>query len=240
MKSPIIFLNAFPMNETMWNDQVEGLSGKFQTITFDWRNLTSMESMADDINNQLNTLSIDRATICGLSMGGYAALAFYRKYSERVHSLILSDTRATEDTDDVRKRRFEMMDIARQKGSTAIADIMMPGLLSEMTFQSNPKIVKRVRAIIESAHPELIVSALRAMADRKDSTDLLPHISCPTLVIVGAEDKMTTPMEAEQIYAAIPGAKLEIIPNAGHLSNIEQPGLFNKAVSRYQFPVASF
>lgn len=106
---PVVFLHAFPLNQTMWDKQVAEFASSHRVITLDWRGFgesglnstpSSLSVFADDLAELLNVLGIEKATICGLSMGGYAAFAFYRKFAERVNALILCDTRATADTEE--------------------------------------------------------------------------------------------------------------------------------------------
>src|SRR5262249_22491663 len=151
------------------------------------------------------------AVICGLSMGGYAAFAFYRKYASRVAALVLADTRASADTDEGKRARYETAELARRSGPTALVDTIIPKLLGETTLRRNPQIAERVRAMIESSSAEGIAQASLAMAARADSMDLLERIDCPALVIVGAEDKLTPPSEAEKIVQKLRNARLEII-----------------------------
>jgi 3-oxoadipate enol-lactonase len=243
---PIVFLHAFPLNQTMWDEQVAALASTHRVITFDWRGfgesplgngISTMEDWADDLAGLLHGLSIERAIIGGLSMGGYASFAFHRKYPEKISALILADTRATADNEEVKRGRYEMAELARDKGAPALIkaleDKMLPRLLGETTQRTKPAVVERVKAMIESGQPEGIAQALLAMAVRPDSTDLLPQIGCPTLIIVGNEDNLTPPSESEKIGQAIPDSTLAIIDDAGHLPNIEQPGSFNLVISRF-------
>jgi pimeloyl-ACP methyl ester carboxylesterase len=211
-------------------------------ITFDWRGFgksgpgtadSTMPTFADDLAELLDQLQIERVTICGLSMGGYVAFAFYRAYASRVKALILCDTRATADTDEGKRGRYEMAEVARSKGAAAIADNLIPRLLGDTILQKNFDVAKRVRGMIETAQAEGIAQALFGMAQRGDSTDLLPRIDCPTLIIVGSEDKLTPQSEAENLSRLIKAAKLEVIGGAGHLSNLEQPIAFNLAVTKF-------
>jgi pimeloyl-ACP methyl ester carboxylesterase len=237
---PLVLLHAFPLNQTMWDDQVPDLASHCRVITFDWRGfgkstlgdgISTMDTFADDLAGLLNGLSIDQAVICGLSMGGYAAFAFYRKYPGKVSALILADTKAQADTEDGKRSRYEMAELARQKGSSALVETMIPRLIGENTLRGNPQVVERLKKIIESAQPEGIAQALIAMAGRNDSTDLLSEITCRSLIIVGKEDKLTPPSDAEKMNQAIRGSSIEIIQNAGHLPNMEQKESFNQAIS---------
>ena len=239
---PIIFLHAFPLNQTMWDDQVAAFSSTHRVITFDWRGFgasdvgksgSNLTVFADDVAELLNHLEIECATICGLSMGGYAAFAFYRKHADRIKALILCDTRATADTEEGKKARFEMVDVARQQGTSAIMEKMVPKLLGETTLQTRPQIIEKVKQMIQAAQPEGIAQALIGMANRPDSTELLPEITCPTLIVVGNEDKLTPPSDAQTMNTAIGLSQLRVVNNAGHLPNLEDPLAFNRAVSDF-------
>ncbi len=240
--NPVVFLHAFPLNQTMWDKQVAEFASSRRVITLDWRGFgesglnstqSSLPVFADDLAELLNVLGIEKATICGLSMGGYAAFAFYRKFAERVNALILCDTRATADTEEAKQGRYEMVELARTKGASAIAEKMIPKLLGATTLKSFPGAASHVRSMIEAAQPEGIAQSLIGMARRDDSTELLSHINCPTLIIVGDEDTLTPPADSGKMAQTIAGSRLEVIPGAGHLSNLERPAIFNQAVGDF-------
>lgn len=244
---PIVFLHAFPLNRTMWATQENALSSQFRIITIDlrghgesdaplWR--YTLDQAADDVCALLDHLAIQQALFVGLSMGGYILLAFYRKYAARMKGLILADTRAQADTAEGKDGRFQMAQIAYKKGPSAIADIMIPKLLSPMTIQTKPDLVQKVRAMIESTQISGITGDLMAMAERPDSIPLLARITCPTRVIVGELDQATPPSDAELMAETIPGARLTIIPNAAHLANLEQPEAFNQIVAAFASDLA--
>jgi 3-oxoadipate enol-lactonase len=237
---PIVFLHAFPLNRSMWARQEAALSSQFRVITIDlrghgesdaplWR--YTLEQSADDVCALLDRLSIQQAIFTGLSMGGYILFAFYRKYAARVKGLILADTKAQADTAEGKDARFQMAQIAYKKGPSAIADIMIPKLLSPTTIQTRPDLVQRVRAMIEDNQISGIAGDLMAMAERPDSTPLLKQIACPTQIIVGELDQATPPSDSKLIAEQIPHACLAVIPNAAHLANLEQPEHFNQIVA---------
>jgi len=237
---PIVFLHAFPLNRTMWAEQEEALSLQFRVITIDlrghgqsdaplWR--YTLEQSADDVNALLNQLSIQQAIFVGLSMGGYILFAFYRKYAARVKGVILADTRAQADTAEGKDGRFHMAQIAYTQGPAAIADLMIPKLLSPQTVKMRPGLVQHVRAMIENNQISGIAGDLMAMAERPDSVPLLKQITCPAQIIVGELDQATPPSDARLMADQIPNALLTIIPNAAHLANLEQPEVFNQIVS---------
>jgi pimeloyl-ACP methyl ester carboxylesterase len=238
---PVIFIHAFALNQTMWQEQVAALKNQYRCITLDLRGFahsgvveqTSINQMASDVRQLMQALAIDKAVLVGLSMGGYIAFAFYRQFKEAVQALVFADTRATADTDEARANRRRSAEKALREGATAIADETTPKLLGDTTLATNPDLVKRVHSIQAANSPVGIAAAQNAMAERADATDLLSQIHCPTLVIVGSEDKLTPPAEAEVIQQGIRNAKLMVIENSGHLSNMETPAKFNKILQEF-------
>lgn len=239
---PVVLLHAFPLNRRMWEPQRDALARRYRVITPDFRGHgksevpaedSTMERLAEDVRGLLDELKLERVVLGGLSMGGYVAFAFYRKYAARVAALILADTRAAADSEEGRQGRYELAAVAEKEGSGAVAERMLPKLLAASTHQNQPQVVAAVREMILSTSPAGIARALRGMAARPDSSDLLPRIHCPTLVLVGEQDTLTPPAEAEKLAQAIPGARLEIIAGAGHLSNLEQPARFTHLVEDF-------
>jgi 3-oxoadipate enol-lactonase len=236
---PVIFIHAFPLNQSMWDDQFSQLREHCRVITLDLRGFgsseapqgpSSMDQMAADVRGLMSFLGVDRAVLVGLSMGGYIALAFYRNYPDAVRAMVLADTRASADTHEARERRLTSALRAERAGSRAIGEDMVPLLLGRTTLESRFSIVERVRAMIEGNSPQGIAGAQRGMAERRDSTDILPVIDVPVLIIVGTEDMLTPVAEAESMRGGIRGASLRTIESAGHLSNIERPEEFNAAL----------
>lgn len=239
---PVVLLHAFPQNRMMWEPQVSALSKTHRIIAPDFRGFGesdapagaySLDQYADDMKGLLDHLSITQAVFAGLSMGGYALFAFYRNYPERVKALVLADTRAGADGEEGQAGRLAMAKTAQEKGTEPIAGIMLPKLLSPVALQTRPELVRQVRTRIERTQPHGIAGAQMAMAARSDSVPLLSQIACPTLIIMGELDGPTPPSEGKLMADAIPGARLTIIPQAGHLSNLEQPEAFNAAVMNF-------
>lgn len=236
---PLVFLHAFPLNRSMWAPQVAELPRQFRTITIDLRGHGesdaplwdfSLDHYADDVCALLDHLAIPQAVLVGLSMGGYVSFAFSRKYEDRVKALVLADTRAQADSPAGRTGRFHLAQTAFRQGSEAVADIMLPKLLGPTSLQTKQDLVRHVRQIIHAAPVSGIVVDLMAMADRPDAVPRLRTISCPTLVLVGQEDNTTPIVDSQLMAEEIPGARLAIIPSAGHLSSLEQPDVFNDLV----------
>jgi pimeloyl-ACP methyl ester carboxylesterase len=193
-----------------------------------------MERYADDLVELLDALAIrDPVVLVGFSMGGYVAWQFVRKYAARLRALVQCDTRAAADTDEARAGRLKMADHAAEWGSGRVAEMMGPKLFAPGTFESKPEVVAAVRSVVERTSPSAIATAQRGMAARPDITSLLPAIKLPTLLIVGAEDAISTPQEMRTIAEAMPHAKFVEIPAAGHMTTMESPTAVNEAVLQF-------
>ena len=240
--APIMLLHGYPLNHSMWDEQVAVLGAKCRVIAPDLRGHGAttatpgpalMEEMAQDVAALMDELNIERAVVGGLSMGGYVAFAFYHLFRERVRALILADTRPGPDTPEGRRAREEMATRALKEGMSAIADAILPKTLAPQTLVEQPEKAARVRKMIMAMKPEGAAAALRGMALRKDHTALLPGIVVPTLILVGREDSLTPPGEAETMHRAISNSHMHVIEGAGHISNIERPAEFNYAVTDF-------
>ncbi len=240
--TPLVFIHAFPLSKTMWQPQVEALKEAYRVITIDlgghgdsdivpWND--SLDGYAKNIIRLLDHLEITQAVFVGLSMGGYTLFSIYRHYANRVKAMVLADTRAQADSEEGRVGRQSMAEMAFKDGTSAIADIMLPKLLAPSTTEKRHEIVEDVRQMILETSTAGIVVDLVAMATRPDSTDLLTTITCPTLVIVGEEDQATPVAEAQYMVDRISVASFVTIPQAGHLSNFEQPFAFNQAIQSF-------
>jgi len=238
LRTPVLFIHGLPLDRTLWSAQTRGLGQVARVIAPDLRGFgesrlptgaVTVETYADDLRDLLDALGIQRAVIAGLSMGGYTAFAFYRRYAPRVHALILADTRATPDPLEAKQRRDDNIALARTKGTAAVAEKMFPLMLTPKTIAERADLANAVRALMSRQPVEGVIAALRALRDRPDSTPTLAQITVPTLVVVGAEDTLTPPRDAEQMREGIRGARLAVIPNAAHLANLEQPDAFNHA-----------
>lgn len=235
----VLFLHAFPLGLFMWDAQAEALHDKHTLVRFDDRGfggsppgdaLLTMERIADDAAGLLDHLQISQAVVCGCSMGGYAAFAFARRYPTRLRGLVLQDTRAAADTPEARKGRGELADKVLKQGAQAAADAFLPKLVGETTKKEKPELVEKLKDAILKTSPRGIADALAGLAARADSTSLLREIRVPTLVVCGEEDVITPFSDSEAIQKAIAGAKLKLIPKAGHLSNMENPTAYNEAL----------
>lgn len=240
----LLLVHGFPLDRNMWRHQLAGLS-RWRRIAPDLRGFGAssnvareatggeLRSYADDLVATLDALGVDRAVVCGLSMGGYVAFELLRRHADRVRALILMDTRAEADTPEGRRSRDEMAELAMRDGAAAIAERMLPRLLARATAETQPETVALVRGMIERAAPVGIAAALRAMRDRPDSRELLGAITVPVLALGGSDDELTPPAVMQAMTAAIPGAHFAEVPAAGHLAPLEQPLAVNGLVSDF-------
>lgn len=234
---PVVLLHAFPLDGRMWDAQARELSRQSRVIVPDLPGFgrsaaipaSSLDQMADEVAALLDVLGIERATIAGLSMGGYTALAFARRHGARLARLALCDTRSVPDTSEGRKTRDANIALVDREGVSAVVERMLPVLLSP---SASSETKERVRAIGNSQTGAGVKAALGAMRDRPDATPWLAELDVPALVIVGALDTLSPPAEAQAIADRLPRAELEVIADAGHLSNLEKPSAFTAALAR--------
>ncbi len=238
----LLLLHAFPLGLFMWEPQAEAFAATHLVIRFDARGFggsapcggpLTMDRIADDAAALLDHLGIATATVMGCSMGGYAALAFVRRHARRLSRLVLQDTRAGADGDEAKAGRAALAAKVLAEGSGAAAAAFLPRLLGETTQREQPTLVDELRERILATAPQTIADALHGLAARPDSRPTLEAIGVPALVLVGAEDVLTPPAEAEALAAGIRGARLAVVPRAGHLANLEAPAALNAAVASF-------
>jgi pimeloyl-ACP methyl ester carboxylesterase len=244
--TPVVMLHAFPLDSRMWLPQVEALEG-YQLIVPDLRGFGAARAMAgerseidllaDDVARLLDERELERVVLCGLSMGGYVALAFARRHPERLGGLVLLDTKAGTDSDDARANRLAMAERVLAEGIGFVPEVMLPRLLGETSLRERPEVVRQVTETILDQDPRGVAAAQRGMAERSDSTGALAQIDVPTLVVVGTEDELTGPDEARTIAEAVRDARLVQVPGAGHLVNLERPGPVNEAMLDFLAPI---
>lgn len=240
---PVVLLHAFPLSHAMWRRQVEALSAEYRVIAPDLRGFggtsafegtPSVEQMADDVAALLDALdTAEPIALGGLSMGGYVALAFARRYPARLRALVLADTRAEPDTTEAQVKRDENIQLVATHGVLPMVEQMLPKLVATKTQERKPAVIEEITAIGGAQTPDGIMDALRALRERPDARSGLGAIQVPTMVIVGSDDILTPPEVAQTLQSGIAGAQFTLIQDAGHLSNLEQPTAFNEAVLNF-------
>lgn len=240
---PIILLHAFPLSRQMWNQNIDSIvAANYRAITPDLRgfggssnfaDINSMEAMAFDVAELMDSLKIEKAVIGGLSMGGYVAFNFYRLFPGRVSALIICDTNAAADSDDKRESRYEIIEKIEQQGSDVLIEDMLPNLVSDFTKVNNKKLITELEQMFADADRQALIAALRGMAERESHDEILKSIDVPTVLIFGETDSITDLDVARSMQNRIPGSALFTLKNAGHYSNLEQPEQFNDVLSKF-------
>ncbi len=236
----LVLIHAFPLDASMWRPQIDRLDGVVRVFAPDLPGFGSqpgldeqaftMERMAEYVRRELDVRGIDRCVVCGLSMGGYVAFECVELFGDRIDGMVLADTRAT--ADDVRGRaaRFAAAERIGAGDFDGYIDELVPALVSDHTRTHDPDLLERILSIAHRAQPDSVVAALLGMAERIDSTDRLARIGVPVSIIVGEQDRVTGVDVAERMRGAISNSTLTVIPEAGHLSNLESPDAFTDAI----------
>lgn len=245
-KGPVLLMvHGFPLDHSMWEFQIKAFADRCRVIAVDLRGfgqsvsrdeMVSMEQYADDCAQLLDELKIDdKVCYIGLSMGGYVGWQFWKRHRARVGRLIMCDTRAKSDNEEVARGRQRMAYEVLSQGAGMVADSMLPRLVSPDTFQRYPDRVEALKQTILRTNPEAIAAAQRGMAVRLDVTSWLPQIDVPTLVVCGVDDEISRPEEMEAIAAAMPNARFACIPDAGHMAPLENPEAVNRSIDAFLF-----
>ncbi len=239
----VLLVHGYPLSRHLWREQHAALAAAgWRGIIPDLRGHGAsavptppytLDEFADDLAALLDHLGIDRVVYGGLSMGGYTAFAFWRRHRARVRRLMLVDTQAGADTPEARAGRVKAQADIRAGRSAAVVEAMLGRVLGATTQAENPRLVESARQMMAATPPQGMLGDLAALMARPDSTPLLPAIDAPTLIVVGEEDVVTPPALHEAMQRAIPGSRLVTIPRAGHLSPLEQPDAFNRAMVHF-------
>jgi len=237
---PILFVHGFGLDHRMWLPQLEALEDSHRVIAPDLRGFggsgvapgkVTMQQFAEDLHGLLSALEVDEPVCyCGLSMGGYICWPFLRQNSSAVSSLVLCDTRAIPDTPKAAEQRLLLADAVLKFGSQAAAGVFIPQLFPD---GQSGQAVEDVRTMITDADPEGLAAALRGMAERPDSTDLLSTIDVPTLVICGTDDRITPLSEVRAMSEGISHSQFVEIPDAGHIPTVETPEAVNALLQQF-------
>jgi 3-oxoadipate enol-lactonase len=238
----LVLIHGFPLDARMWEPQLELAEQGWRIIAPHLRGFdgapasplaTSMDDYAGDIIDLLDGLHVEQAVIAGLSMGGYITFALFRHAPQYFRAIVLADTRAQSDPPQAIDGRRKMLAAVQEQGVTAAAGEMLPKLVCDNTRSNHAEVVETLRAMMLGNSADVVAGAITALMNRPDSVPVLASIHCPTLVVVGQEDAITPPPFSEEMQRAIPGSELVVIPDAGHMSNMEQPAAFNRALASF-------
>ncbi|MFD1151989.1 alpha/beta fold hydrolase [Saccharothrix hoggarensis] len=224
--APLVLLHAFPFDSRLW----DGVRDLLKPITPDQRGgdrSPDLVTIADDVLRLLDERGIERAVLGGCSMGGYVAMAVLRRDPSRVAGLVLADTRAGAEADEVRANRLGMAARVEAEGVWWLPDAVTVGLLGPRPDEA---VVRRVRELILGQDPAEVAWAQRAMAARPDSTDVLADVDVPALVLVGEHDTLTPPALAREMADVLRHGEYVELAGVGHLTPLEAPDAFAHAV----------
>ncbi len=237
--TPIVFIHGFPFSHRMWTfpgGQTETAAPTNRVIAYDVRGhgdsevgdgQYSIELLVDDFIGLLDHLSISKTVVAGLSMGGYIALRAIERHPDRFRGLVLCDTKSEGDSNDAKIKRAASIKAVKANGPRQFAQNFVANVFTPDSFNTKPEAVKAIQSIIERTAPLSLCGTMLALAARTDTTNALPSIAVPTLIMVGEHDALTPPAASQAMHEKIPQSELHIIPGAAHMSNIENTAEFN-------------
>src|SRR5678815_1868431 len=234
---PLVFIHGFPFDKTMWKPQIDFLHTKCRVIAFDIRGFGkstanaakgSIPLFADDLVQLMDVLKLGKVIACGLSMGGYIALDAINRYPERFASLILCDTQCIADTAEGKEKRYQAVKQINSEGLTGFAEGFISKCFSPDSLKMKKELVEKTKKLILATPVVTVTTTLEALAERQERCSSLAEIAVPALILCGSEDSITPLVQSEFLLRNIKGSTMQSIPGAGHLSNLEQPELFNQ------------
>ncbi len=239
---PVIFLHGFPFDKTMWEFQLEFLKFTYRLISCDIRGFgkstdeyspLSIDLFAEDLIRFMDKLKIEKAIVCGLSMGGYIALNALKRFPTRFEGLVLCDTQCIADTAEGKEKRYKVIEDIEANGVNKFNEEFIKNVFHVDSPKNKKETVDQLRDVVFANSQYIITRGLTALAERSETCSSLGEISIPTLIICGREDIVTPLAQSESMNAAIKGSKLQVIEDAGHVSNLEQPHEFAKYLSEF-------
>lgn len=234
---PVIFLHGYPFDKTMWKKQLDFLKSSYRVIACDIRGFgkskdeessLNIDLFSEDLIQFMDKLHIDKAIICGLSMGGYIALQAHEKFHNRFEALVLCDTQCIADTPEVKEKRNKAINEIAVNGVNNFNEGFIKNVFHKDSFTDKKELVEQLRSVVFSNSKHIIIQGLVALAGRLETCSTLYKITVPTLIMCGKEDEVTPLVQSEYMNTNINGSILHVIAHAGHVSNLEQPEEFNK------------
>lgn len=239
---PIVFLHGFPFDKTMWEKQIEFLKTTYRLIACDIRgfgkskdekSLLNMDLFVDDLIKFMDKLDIDKAVICGLSMGGFITLNAAKRFPDRFEALILCDTQCIADTPEIKEKRLKTIAKIEGEGVADFNEEFIKSVFHKDSLADKKELVEELRRVVFANSRHSIIQGLLALAIREDTCAILERIRIPTLIICGREDAVTPLEESEYLKEHVLGSTLKVIDDAGHVSNLEQPNEFNQYLGEF-------
>jgi 3-oxoadipate enol-lactonase len=241
-ETPIIFIHGFPFDKSSWQPQIDFLRKTNRVIAYDIRGFgkstaghdkISIRLFADDLIKFMDALAIKKAIVCGLSMGGYILLNVVHQHPEKFKAIILSDTQCIADSVEAKDKRMQTVTKIKTDGLQEFADGFVKNIFCQQSKDNKKELVESIRNTILNTPPQTITDTLMALAQRTETCSVLQQITLPVLLLCGSEDKITPVVQAEFMHRNISNSSLQIISNAGHMANIEQPEVFNKYIIEF-------
>lgn len=238
----VVFIHGFPFDKSMWDEQGKLLSTDHFVVTFDLRGHGEsdtgsgqylIEFLVDDLFALMDEVGIKKGVVCGLSIGGYAALRAIEREPSRLSGLILCNTKSTADPNAAKLNRANQIRMIRVGEKAQFAEEMSKALFAPESFEKNKGAVDKITAIMKATKDTGLIGTLIALAARMDMTESLEKIGVPTLIITGDKDKVATQADAELMHSRIRNSKFVLIHGAGHLSNLENSGEFDQALTGF-------
>jgi pimeloyl-ACP methyl ester carboxylesterase len=242
---PLIFIHGFPFNKLMWKNQLEVFKEHTRVLAYDVRGFGntepgtikySIDQFGRDLFHFMDALRIEKAVVCGLSMGGYVALNAIEQQPERIAGVILADTQCLADSEEAKKKRVDTIAVIQKDGLFEYTQDSVKKLFCESSFTNKKEEIVFIEHTIMQTKIETICHVLKALADRREICPFLEMITIPVLIMVGHHDQITTLEVAQKMHERIAGSILHVIDHAGHVSNLENPGSFNLALLRFLKP----
>jgi len=238
----ILFIHGFPYDHNMWEKQVEELKSAYHCVTYDIRGLGSspagdgqltMESFVDDVESIIDSLKLERPVLCGLSMGGYIAFRCMERMQDKFSGLIICDSKPEADNNEAKLRRASGIKTINTEGVQKFVEDFVPGCFAPGSISNSKIPYEEVLNRSMKFDPKGVKGCLLAMLSRTDTTSYLSQIKIPTLIICGEDDKLTPPEVMKLTSESITHSEFFIIPEAGHMTPIENPKFVNKVILNF-------
>lgn len=238
----ILFVHGYPYDHKMWDNQVNELGKNYYCVTYDIKGLGrsspsdgqfTIESFVDDLEKIIDELDLDKPILCGLSMGGYISLRAVERMENKFSGLILCDTKSSADDDAGKLKRAAGIKAINDEGTDKFVEQFVRNCFAEKFIKEKETEYLDVLNRSKQNSAVGLKGCLLAMAARTDTTDYLPKISIPTLIICGKEDKLTPSNVMKTMAEQIKNSNFVLIENAGHMTPIEKPAEVNKAMKEF-------
>ena len=239
---PLIFLHGYPFDRTMWKNQFEFFKSVTRVIAPDLRGFgassdeetpLSIGLFTRDLIEFMDKLRIRKASLCGLSMGGYIALNAIKRFPDRFEALILCDTQCIADTAEAKEKRYASMETIKANGSHVFIKDFVKKIFHPDSFDTKKEVIRDLQQVMSAHSDQILIAGLKALAERTETCSALHTISAPTLILCGDSDQVTPVAQSEMMNNDIQGSVFRMIEDAGHVSNLEQPETFNTHILHF-------